>query len=149
MIRSAIHLSAIVALTLVSTCTSEADAESDTATLSVTLTGIETLTGTIRLGLYAGEEDYTSGPGIGGANVTVEDETMSVTLEGLAPGAYGIKLYHDVNGNGEMDTNPFGMPTEPFAFSNNAPGRFGPAKWDAASFEIVAGENAQTITVGD
>ena len=150
MIRSAIQLSAVVAISLLSTCTDAAEAESltETASLSVTLDGIENQTGTIRLGLFAGQEDYESGTGIDGALVPASSESVTVTLEGLAPGAYGIKLYHDVNDNGELDTNPFGMPIEPYAFSNNARGRFGPAKWDAASFEIVAGDNAQTIRVG-
>ena len=51
-----------------------------------------------------------------------------VRLEGLAPGRYAIKSFHDINGNGKMDTNPFGMPTEPFAFSNNARRQHGPGQ---------------------
>ena len=65
----------------------------------------------------------------------------------LTPGEYGIKLYHDVNGDGEMNTNPFGMPIEPFAFSNNAKGRFGPARWDAARFEVTEEGASQTIAI--
>ncbi|MNR30585.1 hypothetical protein D3C85_1480510 [compost metagenome] len=64
----------------------------------------------------------------------------------LPAGAYGMKAFHDVNGNGKMDTNPFGMPSEPFAFSNNAVGNMGPAKWDRARFE-VSGATAQTIRI--
>jgi len=39
-----------------------------------------------------------------------------------------------------------GMPVEPYAFSNNANGRFGPAPWKAAVFEAGAGETRQVIT---
>jgi uncharacterized protein (DUF2141 family) len=66
----------------------------------------------------------------------------------VVPGQYAIRLFHDVNGNGELDTNPFGIPIEPFAFSNNARGRFGPAGWADAVFTVNAGENVQTINVG-
>ena len=45
---------------------------------------------------------------------------------------------HDLNGNGELDANFLGMPREPWAFSNNAVGRRGPAKWEDAKFEISA-----------
>ena len=62
-------------------------------------------------------------------------------------GEYAVKLYHDVNGDGEMNTNPFGMPVEPFAFSNDAKGRFGPAKWDAAKFTVGADAVTHTITM--
>ncbi len=65
-------------------------------------------------------------------------------LHDLPDGDYGLKVFHDVNGNGKMDVNPFGLPIEPYAFSNNAIGNMGPAGWDRARF-TVAGDTAQTI----
>lgn len=69
-----------------------------------------------------------------------------IRFSGLKPGRYAVKAMHDVNGNGKLDANPFGMPTEPYAFTNNAKGSFGPAKWDAASVE-VNGIVAQTVVL--
>lgn len=136
-------------------CTAAAVAEApepaqtnEAGQLTVTLTGLDPTTGAVMIGVFAGEDDYENGTGVAGARVDVTGTTATTTIEGLAPGAYGLKMYHDVNGNGEMDTNPFGMPTEPYAFSNNAKGRFGPAKWDKASFEIIAGENTHDIEFG-
>ena len=122
-----------------------ANAETETSQLTLTLTGLDPQTGSVMVGVYAGEDDYENGGGIAGASVEVTGAEAIVTIEGLVPGAYGLKMYHDVNGNGEMDTNPFGMPTEPYAFSNNAKGRFGPAKWDKAQFELAAGDNTHAI----
>jgi len=68
-----------------------------------------------------------------------------VRFEGLAPGRYAIKSFHDLNGNGKLDANPFGMPTEPFAFSNNAVGNMGPAAWTHAAFEVGADGAVQTL----
>jgi uncharacterized protein (DUF2141 family) len=51
-----------------------------------------------------------------------------------------------VDGDGRMGTNPFGMPTEPYAASNNARGEMGPPAWSDAAFE-VSGETIQTITI--
>lgn len=113
--------------------------------LTVKFENIKTQKGAIRLGVYDAA-GYESGKAVTGADVPVDAASVSVTLEGLAPGEYGIKLYHDVNGDGEMNANPFGMPTEPFAFSNNARGQFGPAKWDAARFEVTADGAVQVIT---
>ena len=67
-------------------------------------------------------------------------------FENLPAGDYAVKSFHDLNGDGEMTTNPFGMPTEPYAFSNNAVGNMGPARWDRAHFR-VSGETAQTISI--
>ena len=68
------------------------------------------------------------------------------TFGNLPAGDYAVKAFHDVNGDGQMNTNPFGMPTEPYAFSNNAVGNMGPARWDRAHF-TVSGETAQTISI--
>lgn len=113
--------------------------------LTIKFENIKTQQGAIRLGVYDAA-GYDSGKAVTGADVPVDAASVSVTLEGLAPGEYGIKLFHDVNGDGEMNANPFGMPTEPFAFSNNAKGQFGPAKWDAARFEVTADGAVQVIT---
>ena len=63
----------------------------------------------------------------------------------MAARLYAIRMYHDVNDNGELDTNLMGIPSEPFAFSNNAQGRFGPAAWDDAVFEIGADAVRHTV----
>ncbi|KPF83039.1 hypothetical protein IP78_03175 [Brevundimonas sp. AAP58] len=80
------------------------------------------------------------------ARLDVVAGELSVVFEGLEAGEYGITAFHDVNGNGEMDTNPFGMPVEPYAFSNNAVGNMGPARWEQARF-TVQGETTQTISI--
>ncbi|MDI4631791.1 DUF2141 domain-containing protein [Pelomonas sp. V22] len=54
-------------------------------------------------------------------------------------GDLALSVLHDVNGNGKMDSNPMGMPLEPFAFSNNAVGNFGPASFEQAKFTVKPG----------
>lgn len=78
--------------------------------------------------------------------VSASGRAVVATFENLAPGDYAVKAFHDVNGDGQMNTNPFGMPIEPYAFSNNAVGNMGPARWDRAHF-AVSGETAQTISI--
>jgi len=68
----------------------------------------------------------------------------SVTFDGLPDGDYAVRAFHDLNGDGKMNTNPFGMPVEPFAFSNNAVGNMGPASWERAKF-AAAGVTTQSI----
>ncbi|MEM7099242.1 MAG: DUF2141 domain-containing protein [Pseudomonadota bacterium] len=64
----------------------------------------------------------------------------------LPPGDYAFRVMHDENDNGKLDSNFVGIPTEPWAFSNNATGNFGPAKWADAKFSL-SGETTQTITL--
>lgn len=102
-------------------------------------------TGAIMVALYDSEAAYEGGQPARATQVDVAAGQHEAVFD-LPAGAYGVKAFHDVNGNGKMDVNPFGMPTEPFAFSNNAVGNMGPAKWDRARFE-VSGATAQTIRI--
>lgn len=56
----------------------------------------------------------------------------------LPSGTYAISVYHDANGNQELDTNMLGMPREGYGFSNDARGVAGPPSFQAAAFEIGA-----------
>jgi uncharacterized protein (DUF2141 family) len=74
-------------------------------------------------------------------------DVVEITFAPLKPGTYAIKAFHDLNGDGKMNTNPFGIPTEPYAFSNDASGVMGPPGWTDAAFEVKAGANRQTIDI--
>ena len=77
----------------------------------------------------------------------VHGDVVTLTLTVPNPGRYGIRLFHDVDGNGELNANIMGIPTEPFGFSNNAPPRFGPPSFEAAAFDIDQKGAAQTISL--
>ncbi|MEL7033554.1 MAG: DUF2141 domain-containing protein [Pseudomonadota bacterium] len=131
---------ALIASTLVATPLASA------SDLTVNVEGIAQAKGSIMMGLFD-EATYNGDGAVTGANLKVEGDSVTAVFEGLAPGEYAVRLYHDVNDDGEMNTNPFGMPTEPYAFSNDAKGRFGPAKWDAAKFTVEADGTTHTITM--
>jgi uncharacterized protein (DUF2141 family) len=65
---------------------------------------------------------------------------VTLQLTGLPEGPLAFTLYQDANANGRLDMNPMGMPTEPYGFSNNAAGHFGPPKFEQALFTPVAGQ---------
>jgi uncharacterized protein (DUF2141 family) len=64
---------------------------------------------------------------------------LSVLLKDLPDGPLALTLFQDANANGRMDMNPMGIPTEPYGFSNNAAGSFGPPKFEQAVMTPVAG----------
>lgn len=118
----------------------------ETTSLELTVSGMEQHEGALRIALFHGEENYNTSNPIMGTLAMVDGDVATVTFSSVVEGEYGIKLFHDVNNNDEMDTNVFGIPKEPFAFSNNAPARFGPAVWDDAKFEITAEKNTHSIS---
>jgi len=47
-----------------------------------------------------------------------------------------ITAFHDSNGNGELDKNPIGIPTEKYGFSKNPTLGFGPPSFDQTSIPL-------------
>lgn len=125
-----------------------AAAPESSASLVVRFQGIETPTGQIMLSVFDSEAAHDQGgKPVRVAAVPIEGTGATANFEGLAPGNYAIKAFHDVDGDEQMGTNPFGMPLEPFAFSNDAKAEGGPAKWAASRFPVAAGANTITIRI--
>ena len=59
-----------------------------------------------------------------------------LTIRELPPGVYAVAVFQDINGDGKLNRNLFGRPTEPYGFSKNARGRFGPPEFEQASFAL-------------
>ncbi|MDT0645423.1 DUF2141 domain-containing protein [Zunongwangia sp. F260] len=70
----------------------------------------------------------------------IKDDKVVLQFSDVPDGMYAISLFHDEDGNGEMNTNLIGMPKENYGVSNNAPANFGPPKWKDAKFEVKNGE---------
>lgn len=64
---------------------------------------------------------------------------FTAVLKGLPDGPLALTVFQDANANGQLDMNAMGMPTEPFGFSNNAVGNYGPPKFDQAVLAPAAG----------
>ena len=114
------------------------------ADLKVTVANIVEQEGSLMIALVASEQGFNEEePPIASLLLKPAGEQTSFTLHNLVPGSYGIRVLHDVNGNDKMDANLVGMPTEPWGFSNDATGKFGPPKWDAVKLSVT--EDVQTI----
>ena len=115
------------------------------AVLTLTVENIKKPKGFISAGLYQGQAGYEGGLRLTGTRVEVSGERVTFTFKAVPAGQYGIKLIHDVDGDGKMDTGLFGIPAEPYAFSNSARASRGPAEWKNAKFDLIAGENTHVI----
>jgi len=113
--------------------------------LTVTVVGLNVQGGQLIVSLYDSEEAWNDDSKmVASKQVEVDAETEGVVFEDLAPGIYSIRLMHDENGNGKLDTNLFDIPKEGWCFSNN-PRAMGRAKWNQSAFEL--GKEGRTISI--
>ena len=122
---------------------SVAFARADGAEVTVHVTGLETTKGDVIVALFD-EAGWTSKERITAARVAASAADPILKLAAPAPGKYGIKAFHDLDSDGEMNKT-FGIPTEPYAFSNDAKASGGPPDFSAAAFDVTAEGAVQTI----
>lgn len=77
----------------------------------------------------------------------IVDRHALCEFSGIAPATYAISVFHDENSDGKLATNFIGIPREGVGASNNAKGRFGPPKFDAAAFRFTGGRLDLKITM--
>lgn len=66
------------------------------------------------------------GKEIGAYTGTVSGSTHQFKMPLNGANRIALRMFQDVDGNGEMNRSAFGMPSEPFGFSNNPEINFGP-----------------------
>jgi uncharacterized protein (DUF2141 family) len=71
--------------------------------------------------------------------------TVNVVFRDVPAGEYAFAAFQDANGNGELDKNLMGLPTEEYAFSNNAYGHMGPPAFEAAKVALPAAGASTSI----
>lgn len=116
------------------------------ADLTLHVDKVQAGTGTVMVSLYDSADTYFKRPARV-AQVPASPGATTVVIPGLAPGDYAITVYHDVNGNGQLERNPFGIPTEPFGFGNDAQGEMGPPSFDATKVTVPAAGRSATVTL--
>jgi uncharacterized protein (DUF2141 family) len=115
-----------------------------TSNLVIKLNSLKNTRGRVCLTVFSGPKGFPSG-GKGSSLKTsrcAAANSGSVTFTNLPLGNYAIAAIHDINSDGKLNTNPLGIPSEGFGFSNNPPLRFGPASFSDSQI-FVSG--AQTV----
>ena len=80
--------------------------------------------------------------------VEVYDETeIEVVFKNLPYKKYAVSIYHDINENGELDSNMVMIPKEPIGFSNDYFPKFGPPKFKNAAFDLNQSEIDMTVNL--
>jgi len=113
--------------------------------VEVTVKNIQELKGTIRMAVYSGENNFMQKE-LTAKEIKVTGKEVIVVFENVKDGEYAISTYHDVDNNKELNTGFMGIPKEPYGFSNDARGTFGPPTYEKAKFKVT-GDTKTTIKV--
>ncbi|WP_375562117.1 DUF2141 domain-containing protein [Bernardetia sp. OM2101] len=107
-------------------------------TLTVEVSNIKSDKGTIMIALFKGEEGFPKddSKAIKKMKVNIKDKKATITFTDLETGEYAFALFHDENGNNEMDSNMFGIPKEGYGFSTNYKPTMSAPDFDEADFKI-------------
>ncbi len=114
------------------------------ADLTVNISTVKKTTGEILLAIYDSKDNFRKTEIIANRKTAVKGE-MVFSFPDLAVGSYAVMVFHDVNGNGELDTNLLGMPAEPWGASLEGKSVFGAPGWTDTRFELP--EAGKSITV--
>jgi uncharacterized protein (DUF2141 family) len=109
----------------------------DSATLTVRLIGLEHDRGTAMVALTTERGFLEEKGAVQAQSVAVRDGRAECVFSKVPYGRYAVQAYHDENNNRRLDTGMFGIPSEPYGFSNNARGSFGPPKYSEAEFPVT------------
>ena len=112
--------------------------------IKITVTGFKNNTGKLKIALYGSKAHFLTEKLLAQAT-TIQDNKATVIFENIKPDTYAISCYHDANSNKQLDRNSYGMPTEQYAFSNNARGTMGPPTWDDCTFSITDNDIEMTL----
>lgn len=107
-------------------------------TLTIQVENVESSEGYIAVGLYNSADNFLEiGKVYKGAFETSVKGTTVIEIPNLPSGKYAVSIFHDENGDKELDTNFLGIPKEPVAFSNAKMKLFGPPDFEDCTFEIA------------
>lgn len=86
--------------------------------LTVEVHNIKELSGNISVALFKPCEKFPDCKPVEGKRIDVKKSRIQISFD-VEPGDYAVAVYHDVNDNGKLDKKLFGIPKEPYGFSNN------------------------------
>ena len=113
------------------------------ADLSLSVADGPTAEATLYVALYNDAAGYADSKAVASQTAPMREGKARLVFAGLAPGRYALRVFADENGNGKLDTNLMGMPTERYGFSNDAKGNRGAPDFEAAAIGVDA--DLQTV----
>lgn len=134
-----------IMLTTIALCFTLLAFGQETSTVKLVVRNFDGSQGKIKAELYNAENEWLDKAFLELDTVIYSTDEVTMYIPNVPAGEYSIAIFHDENENGELDMNSFGIPEEAYAFSNNAAGMFGPAKYKDAAFQVTGKETVHVI----
>jgi uncharacterized protein (DUF2141 family) len=115
-------------------------------TLTVTIQNVQAKTGTVRIAVMKACKKF---PDCKPDDTVIIDAKNALIQKAFSvePGEYAVAVYHDRNANGELDKRIFGIPKEPYGFSNNFRPRLSAPTFNDCKIVVGSGGKSISITV--
>lgn len=128
----------ILFLSLIFLCCSAVYAqEENKGTVKVTITGLKTDDGQVKVEVFDTEENWTK-KSTYEFTCKIKDKKCECTMENIPYGDYAVFAYQDKNSNAELDLINKTLPAEPFGYSRIKQMVMGPARWNDVNFSIAS-----------
>jgi uncharacterized protein (DUF2141 family) len=116
--------------------------------LTVKLEQISSSKGKMMLALFNKESGFPGTPknAFKILQIPANKPSVIIMFDQIPPGTYALAVFHDVNEDGELNTNFLGVPKEVYGFSNNARSRFRAPTFNEAAFEF-SGQKSISVTI--
>lgn len=135
LIKSALYATAALAMN-----------QAGAADLTIAIDDVKAAAGTVMVAVYDSQGAFLRVPAKA-ASAAAALSATTVIIKDLPEGEYAFAVFHDANSNGKMDRNVLGIPTEDYAFSNNALGKMGPPSYASAKFALPAAGASVRVTL--
>ncbi|MBL0309932.1 MAG: DUF2141 domain-containing protein [Bacteroidetes bacterium] len=111
--------------------------------LTVIVTNLKSLTAPVEISIYERSSVFLDkGAQLKKFRFNPSKGKLAAKLDGIPYGEFGIAIYQDINSNGVVDRNVLGLPTEPYAFSNNFKPLVKKPSFDNCKFNYTARANS-------
>ncbi|MEM7381135.1 MAG: DUF2141 domain-containing protein [Bacteroidota bacterium] len=115
-------------------------------TLSVEVQGVKNSEGKISVAIYKDPKGFLKFDQVYKSDSTsAKKGTTRLLIEDLPEGEYALAIFHDENGNNELDTNWLGIPKEDIGFSNAKMKTFGPPSFKECSIPLHESSEIKVI----
>jgi uncharacterized protein (DUF2141 family) len=105
--------------------------------LTIEVLGVSSSEGDVMVAVYDTSDSFLSKDKVfKTGKASAREGKTEVSIDDMPDGEFAVVLYHDENGNNELDTNFFGVPKEPVGFSNAKMKTFGPPKFKECVFSM-------------
>jgi len=115
----------------------------DTGQFVLHIENIEAQKGLIQVALFSSEDSFLKDElACYAESIAVKRSGKQVfSLPDLPLGQYSIAIFHDLNRDGKLNTNLWGIPIEPYAFSRTPENKWKKPTFDNTWVSLSAGRN--------